>query len=303
VRALLDIVIVTHNTRDSVVACVQSVADAESLDTCIVVDNGSSDGTAEALRATMPSVVLIRNELNEGFARSCNKGAAGGSAPYVLFLNSDVVAHAGAVDRLAEFLEAHPKHVVAAGSLLDPMTQRPQVGFAVRAYPTPAAQIALLVGLERFWPRNPISRKQLMLDFDYCSTHDITAQPAGACIACRRDVFEAERGFDENYELWFEDVDLLARLRNHGRVAYVHDARFDHVGALTVSARPKAELARARYAGVLRYFERHRPRREYRALCIAVAVVAGARGLAALAVDRGAAEAYGSAAVAALREA
>jgi GT2 family glycosyltransferase len=302
-NSLVDVVIVTHNTRDSTVACVRSVAGARSLAECIVVDNGSNDGTADAVRAAAPKAVVIRNEENEAFGRSCNRGAAIGSAPYVLFLNSDVVAHPAAVDRLARFLEDHPHHVAAGGALVDPVTQRPQVGFAIRGYPTLAAQVALLVGLERFWPTNPISRKQLMLDFDYSATQDLSAQPAGACLVCRREVFEAEGGFDEKYAFWFEDVDLLARIGCHGLIAYVHDAVFDHVGGLTVRARPNADLAHARYAGLLRYFKKHRPRWEHRAMCAVVAVVAGAQSVASLVNDRRAAEAYADAAVTALREA
>jgi N-acetylglucosaminyl-diphospho-decaprenol L-rhamnosyltransferase len=300
-RRLVDVVIVTYNTRDSVLACVESVIAAGSLAKCIVVDNGSTDGTAEALRESAPNVVLLRNERNVGFARSCNRGAEAGTAPFILFLNSDVVAHGGAIDRLVEFLENHPAHVVTTGALLEAATQRPQVGFAVRAYPRLPAQIAVLVGLERYWPTNPISKKQLMLGFDYGSTQDLDAQPAGACITCRRDVFESEGGFDEDYELWFEDVDLLTRMKEKGRVAYVHDALFDHVGGLTVGAQPKAELARARYAGLLRYFAKHRPTYEYQAMRGLVAAVAAVRGLTALAIDRRSAKPYATAAVAALR--
>ena len=140
-----------------------------------------------------------------------------------------------------------------------------------------------------------------MLDFDYGKTQDLTAQPAGACIACRRDIFEVERGFDEDYTLWFEDVDLLARMRNHGPLAYVHNALFDHVGGLTVRARARAELIGPRYAGVLRYFKKHRPRWEHRALCAMVAGVAAARGLLSLPADRSAAGSYEDAAFDAVR--
>src|SRR5207248_6742775 len=200
------------------------------------------------------------------------------------------VAHEGAVERLIGFLRDHPRHVVAAGALVDPATHRPQAGFAMRGYPTVAAQIALLVGLERHWPSNPISKNQLMMEFDYGRTQDVSAQPAGACIACRRSAFEAEGGFDEGFTFWFEDVDLLARMRKHGPVAYVHDAVFDHVGGLTVAARAKAELVGPRYAGVLRYFKKHRPPREYRVMSVAVALVAALCGLGMIVGDIGAAE-------------
>lgn len=297
----VDIVIVTRDTREAVLNCSRSVSEVNSLARCIVVDNGSTDGTQSELADRAPHVHVIRNDVSESFARSCNRGAAAGSAPFVLFLNSDTVAHEGAVDRLATFLQEHPAHVVAAGALVDPGTLRPQVGFAIRGYPTLVAQVALLVGLERVWPANPASRRQLMRDFDYGTTQDINAQPAGACILCRRSAFEAERGFDEQFELWFEDVDLLLRLRQRGRIAYVHDALFAHVGGLSVAARPRAELVHARYAGLLRYFKKHRPPVEYLAIRATVLAVASVRGLAVLPVDRSRASAYAAAALAARR--
>lgn len=298
---LVDVVIVTHDTREAVSRCLRSISCAETVSQCVVVDNASRDGTAETLRVRHPDVQVIRNTRNDGFARSCNRGAAVGLSPYVLFLNSDIVAHENAVDRLAAFLNLHPTHVVAAGRLVDPETERPQVGFAIRGYPTFAAQALLLLGLERLWPANPISRKQLMRDFDYGVTQDIDAQPAGACLLCCRSAFETIGGFDEQYEFWFEDVDLLVRLRVRGQVAYVHDAVFEHVGGLTVAGRPPSELILARYLGLLRYFKKHRPRVEYvgmRALAVAVAAT---RGLVSVVGDRGAAAAYAQAAIRALR--
>ena len=167
--ASLDIVVVTRNTRDLTLRCAAAVLAPGRGPRLhlIVVDNGSSDGTAEAILERWPEASVLRNETDVGYASACNQGARTGESDYILILNSDAFPRPGAVARLVAFLEEHPAHSAAAGLLVDVGTDRPQVGFAVRGFPTLATQIALLVGLERFWPGNPVSRRQTMPDFDY----------------------------------------------------------------------------------------------------------------------------------------
>jgi GT2 family glycosyltransferase len=291
----VDAVIPTRDTRELVLACLDSLAAAgDDVEVrCVVVDNASRDGTAEAVAARHPGARVLRNNRDPGYGASCNAGARCGTAPYVLILNSDVTARPGAVARLAGFLEAHPRHVAAGGRLLDAGSERTQIGFTVRALPTLRAQVALLCGLERLWPRNPVSRRQLMLDFDYERTQD-AEQPAGACLLCRRETFERLGGFDEAFHYWFEDVDLCRRLRDEGRIAYVHDARFEHVGGASFARWPRPRAIVTRHASLLRYFAKHHPRREQLALRLVVALLALARAAAWLPFDRTRARAYGA---------
>lgn len=291
----LDVVIPTRNTRELTLRCVEAVLGSASSGLairCIVVDNGSDDGTADAIRERWPEVAVLRNGENAGFARACNQGAWAGGAELVLFLNSDASPRPGALARLASYLHERPGHVAAGGCLVDDGTDRPQVGFAVRGFPTLAAQVALMLGLERHWPSNPISRRQLMLDFDYGRTQDLEAQPAGACLLVRRDAFEALGGFDEGYTFWFEDVDLVRRLRERGRIGYVHDAVFDHVGAATFRQWDRPEVVRARYHGLLRYFARHHRRGATLALRAVVALLAAVRAVVLAPLEKGRARAY-----------
>ena len=194
-----------------------------------------------------------------------------------MILNSDAFPRPGALARLVSFLATHPDHSAAAGLLVDVGTDRPQAGFAVRGFPTLGGQVALLVGLERAWPANPLSRAQTLPDFDYAATQDVAAQPAGACLACRRADFEAVGGFDEDFHYWFEDVDLVLRLRERGPVAFVHDAVFDHVGGATFDQWSRPEVIRARYAGLLRFFAKHHSGRDQVGLRITVGTLAAAR--------------------------
>ena len=276
--ASADVVVVTRNTRELTLGCVRSaVADAASdlALAVVVVDNDSGDGTVEALAGESGPITVIANDHNAAYSRACNQGAAGGSSEYVLILNSDIVVRPGAIARLIAFLEGSPEHVAAGGRVVDPGTDDVQVGHAVRAFPRFASQAAQMFGLERTWPGNPVSRRALGLDLDYEHTQDVD-QPPGSCLAIRRVDFEAVGGFDEGFFYWYEDVDLCHRLRHRGRIAYVHDATFEHVGGATFASWGHAARARSWYPGIFRYFDKHRPRAErigIRALAAAISAI------------------------------
>jgi N-acetylglucosaminyl-diphospho-decaprenol L-rhamnosyltransferase len=296
-RASVDVVIPTHDTRDLTLRCLHAVQGAGVAGgmavRCVLVDNASRDGTSDAVVEAFPAVDVLRMDRNAGYGEAVNLGTRSGDGEYVLILNSDAIARCDAIERLASFLSEHPDFVVAAGQLVDEETGLPQVGFAMRSFPSLAGQLALMGGLERHWPRNPISRRQSLRDFDYARTQEVSAQPAGACLMCRRSAFEAVGGFDEDFFYWFEDVDLLRRLRNLGRIGYVHDAVFDHVGAATFRQWSRPRVIVARYQGLLRYFRKHHTRAEFAALRIAIVALAAIRMLPLALVDRARARAYG----------
>ena len=251
---MVDVVIVTADTRDMVLASVEHLTDA-TIDRIVVVDNGSSDGTAEAIGDRFPEVTLVRLDEPAGFAAACNRGAERGTAEDILFLNSDVFATPDAVDTLARELAARPDCVAAGGRLVEPDDHSTQRRYAPRRFPTLATFTVQLTGVERLWPGNPITRRdQAELDDTTIVAVD---QPAAACLLVRRPTFEAVGGFDERYWFWYEDVDLLRRLADEGTILYVPMAAFVHVGGGTFRRWSRPEIVRSRYDGLLRYVESH----------------------------------------------
>lgn len=292
----LDVVIVSFNTRYVTLRCLRALevasAAAGTPVRLIVVDNASTDGSPDAVEREFPTVTLIRSGENLGYARAVNRGATAGEGEWILILNTDVYARPDALARLVGFARSHPDHAAASGVLVDVGTDDPQIGFAVRSYPTLGQQLALLTGLERYWPSNPISKRAHVAGFDYGRTQDIDVQPAGACLLVPRRHFDAVGGFDEQFFFWFEDVDLLLRLRPRGAIALVHDAVFEHVGGASWSKWNRPQVILSRHRSLLRFFAKHKPRSQQLALRAAIASLGAVRAVGWLPFARDRARAY-----------
>src|SRR5438445_1392477 len=137
----LSIVIVSFNTRAHLRACLMSLAD-EPVE-AIVVDNASTDGSAEMVAAEFPAVDLIRLQENAGFARANNAALPRCRGKYVLLLNSDTQARPGAIESLIAFGDAHPEAGVWGPRLLNPDGSPQPSCFR---FPTPAR-----AWLENLW--------------------------------------------------------------------------------------------------------------------------------------------------------
>jgi N-acetylglucosaminyl-diphospho-decaprenol L-rhamnosyltransferase len=241
---VIDAAVATRDSREMVLECVERLR-SPLLERVVVVDNGSVDGTAEALREARPEVDVVRLEHPKGLSFAYNRGAEGGRAPSILFLNDDVLATDEAISGLAEALEGRPSAVAAAGRLVDPADGRTQEAYLPQDFPGPVRLAAALVGIPR---RRAETRGDEIVAVD---------QPPGACLLVRREAFDAVGGWDEGFEFWFEDVDLARRLRAHGEVLYVPTAVFPHVGGASARRLTRPEVIARSYRGALLYAQRH----------------------------------------------
>lgn len=212
--ASLSVVVVSWNTRALLARCLESVLldPAGARAEVWVVDNASSDGSAEMVEERFPRINLIRNAENRGFAAACNQALVRASGDVAVLLNSDAAAEGGALERLCGVLDRRPEIGVVGGRLLAPD------GGPRRSYgriPTVAAFVAEMLGagrvpgLRRVVPSvaSPPRRRERGREVGYVS---------GACLAVRRSVLDAVGGLDERFFLYFEETDLCVRVREAG---------------------------------------------------------------------------------------
>jgi GT2 family glycosyltransferase len=225
----------------------------------LVVDNASTDGSADAVAARLPAVRLFRQHTNLGFAGGVNLAARAARGRWLLLLNPDTVPSAAAIARLRETLLATPG-AGAVGACLVGEDGRPQGGFSVRRFPTLATWAADLLLIDNAWPGNPARRRYLAADLPLTGSAPVDVdQPAGACLMVSRQALERVGGLDERFHpAWFEDVDLCRRLRAEGlRVLYEPRALVPHIGGVSVTALGRKGFERAWYGNLRRYARKH----------------------------------------------
>ena len=235
-------VVVNYNARDHLLECVRSLR-ADSVGEIVVVDNGSGDGSLEAVAALDGDVVTVSTGGNLGFGSAANRGLAVARGEYVAILNPDVVVESGTLKALAATLDADPGLAAVAPRVDNPDgTLYP----SVRAFPSMGDAVGhAFLGFVA--PRNRFSRRYRMLDWDHSHTSDVD-WASGTCLMLRAAALGDRGRFDESYFMYVEDVDLCWRLRADGwRVAYEPAGRVVHtVGASSELAPYRMILAHHR---------------------------------------------------------
>jgi N-acetylglucosaminyl-diphospho-decaprenol L-rhamnosyltransferase len=223
----------------------------------VVVDNASTDGTAEHVRLRHPEVSLIAADTNLGFAGGVNAGVHETTSPWVVLLNPDILLTPEALTLLLRQGE-HDASIGAVGAQLVGPDGVPQPTYSLRRFPTLATWAVDLLLIDQVWPDNPVTRRYLAADLDRDVDQD-AEQPAAACLLVRRAAFDALGGFDTRFHpAWFEDADFCRRLRLAGyRIRYVADARIVHEGGVAMRALTLGSFSTIWYRNLLRYAARH----------------------------------------------
>ncbi len=243
-------VIVNYNTRQHLLDCVRSLREDGVADV-VVADNGSRDGSAEAVWNADPEVTVVHTGGNLGYGGGANRGSALTRGDLLLVCNADVRVEPGAVKSLVAALDGDARVAVVGPLIEDPEGS---------VYPSPREfpSVADAVGhgfLGMVTPANRFSRRYRMLDSDrsYGAEADWVS---GSCFLVRRGVWEALGGFDESYFMFAEDVDLCWRAWKSGwTVAFEPAARVVHVRGASTELAPYRMIL-AHHRSLLRFARR-----------------------------------------------
>ncbi len=254
-RRRVSVVMVVYMTGEALHQSVECVLNDPLVDEFVLVDNGSPELETARLRALADRdrrVTLITGHGNVGFARGANLGARKAGGDVLVFLNPDAFLQPGCVAALAREIEDQPIPSIVGGRVLNP--DRTEQRGGRRGEITPISALLSMSGLAKAvpaWGRFEVHWEQDALPDQVAAAPTIS----GACFCMRRGDFEAVQGFDEEYFLHVEDVDLCWRVREAGgKVLFHPKAEVIHIGGTSQTSPLKVEFHKG--VGLARYFRK-----------------------------------------------
>lgn len=243
----VSVVIVTRSNRKYLEPCLASLIGPPFRHTydVVIVDNGSTDGTQDWLKATYPVVALIDNGANVGLSRACNQGIAASTGRYVLLLNDDTLVTAEALDGMVDFLDRTPEAGAVGGRL---MNEDGTVQACYNSFSTlrEEALIATRLG-EALWPGYPS-----VMDATEVARVDWICS---ACIMLRRAALDQVGLLDEEYFIYGDEVDLQYRLQKAGwGVYFLPGADTLHYGGRSLDRWRRRRMV---YRGKMLFYRKH----------------------------------------------
>lgn len=230
----ISIIIVSYNTVELTVACLESVLATQQVSyEVFVVDNASRDGSAEIIRKKFRSVKVIANDTNRGFGAANNQALKECSGRYVIFLNPDTTVEPLSFSRMMAFMDAHPEVGLAGPKVLNPDgTRQDSVSYRYPGHRYGATDIGPLPGE--------------------------IACVLGACQIASAKLLHELGGFDEDFFLYGEDQDICLRIRKRGfRIGFIDDAVIMHHGGQSERTTLPAEVVRKKFRAELLFYRKH----------------------------------------------
>lgn len=219
----LSIIIVNYNVRDLLMNAVASLKNA--LDgisgEIIVVDNASSDGAVEALQREHPDVITIPLERNLGFGAGNNVGIERSRGEFVLLINPDTVVQENTLRTMMDFMAAHPEAGLAGCKILNPDGSFEPA--SKRGFPSPWSAFSRVFGLSRLFPKSKLFGGYNLTWLDPDTTAEVEAL-SGCFMFFRGDVLRRLDGFDTDFFMYGEDLDLCWRTKKEGWRIWYHPA-------------------------------------------------------------------------------
>jgi GT2 family glycosyltransferase len=256
----LSIVIPNYNARELLRDCLESIRrnPCKYPYEIFVIDDASQDDSYGMVKKDFPEVHLLRNEKNLSYGRSNNRCFEKASGRYIYMLNNDTIMLPEALDKMVEFLDAHPKAGAVSSKLLN---EDKTVQFSVKNLPN------ILSGLfgarsivTRLFPNNPFTRKELLHMSRDMSQPFMAGYVSSASLMVRREVIKIIGGLDPRLT-YHVDADYCARIWKAGwQVYYLPDSvviHLDHRGGTLVSPRRRLKAIWEFHRGSFIFYKKH----------------------------------------------
>ena len=213
------VIIIAYNSCDFIPACLKSVRDAcEGIDSQIIVlDNGSTEPIIPEIKNFFPEVEWIDSKENLGFGKGCNLAEKHATKPYLFFINPDTIISKNAFREMLKFMEEHPEAGTVGCRILN---EDGTLQWACRrSFPTIVSAVSKTIGLAAMFPKSKTLASYNMTYADPDEMIEVDAI-SGSFFCIRRDVYEKLNGFDEDYFMYGEDLDLCFRTKQMGLKNY-----------------------------------------------------------------------------------
>ncbi|MEP7257800.1 MAG: glycosyltransferase family 2 protein [Flavitalea sp.] len=220
---VVSVIIVSYNVRYLLEQCLRAVSGAvQGLDAEIfIVDNQSSDGSADYLEPLFPSFHFIRNQQNIGFAKANNQALSEAVGQYILFLNPDTIIPEDGLKKCILFMETHPQAGATGVKMIDGHGRF--LKESKRGFPSPQVSLWKMTGLSAAAPRSKRFAKYYLGHLSENETHEVDVL-SGAFMFVRKETLDKTGGFDERFFMYAEDIDLSYRISRAGYKNYYYPA-------------------------------------------------------------------------------
>ena len=224
----LSVVVVNYNVKEFVSNLIESVKKAaHTLKIEIIIsDNASQDGSPQYIREKYPEVILIANNENLGFGKANNQALAKAKGKYILMINPDTLVQEDTFLKMIKFFEGHPEAGLAGCKILNPDGTLQLA--CRRSFPGPWTSFTKVSGLSSVFPKSSLFARYNLTYLDENKTYEVDAV-SGSFMMMRREVYNTIGGFDEQFFMYGEDLDLCYRVQKAGyKVFYVHNTTIIH---------------------------------------------------------------------------
>jgi len=233
---MVSVVIVSYNTREILHNCLRALFDncRETDMEVFVVDNDSLDDSASMVKNDFPSVHLIANNQNLGFAAANNQAFVLTSGRYIILLNPDAYAMPSSIEQFIAFMDRTPQCGLCGGKIISP---EGRLEPSARRFPSVLSKLLTLSGLSGKFSDSPVLNRHEFGGFAHDRPIEVDWIP-GTFTIIRKEMLDAIGAFDERYYLYYEETDLCLRAKHAGwKIFFIPEAGVTHIGGASSKTR------------------------------------------------------------------